>query len=50
MARNAGLKGVLVKTGYGMGEIEHVLPHSAVAPDRIASDLLEGVKWIVGSH
>jgi len=50
MARNAGLKGVLVRTGYGMGEIEHLLPRSAVTPDHVASDLLEGAKWIVGSH
>jgi len=49
MARNSGLKGVLVKTGYGMGENEHLLPHSAVAPDHVASDLLEGVRWILGS-
>ena len=49
MARNAGLRGVLVKTGYGMGEIEHLLPHRAVAPDHIAADLLEGVKWILES-
>jgi D-glycero-D-manno-heptose 1,7-bisphosphate phosphatase len=50
MARNAGLRGILVKTGYGMGEIEHLLPHSAVVPDHLAADLLEGVRWIVGSH
>jgi D-glycero-D-manno-heptose 1,7-bisphosphate phosphatase len=50
MARNAGLRGVLVKTGYGMGEIEHLLPQSAVVPDHLAADLLEGVRWIVGSH
>jgi len=49
MARNAGLRGVLVKTGYGMGEVEHLLPHSAVAPDHVATDLLEGVKWILES-
>lgn len=49
MARNAGLRGVLVKTGYGMGEIEHLLPQGAVAPDHIAADLLEGVKWILES-
>jgi D-glycero-D-manno-heptose 1,7-bisphosphate phosphatase len=49
MARNAGLRGILVETGYGMGEIQHLLPHSSVASEHIAADLLEGVKWILES-
>ena len=49
MARNAGLRGILVGTGYGMGEIQHLLPHTSVAPEHIAADLLEGVKWILES-
>ncbi len=49
MARKAGLRGLLVKTGYGIGEIEYLLPHRTVAPDHIAADLLEGVKWILGA-
>jgi D-glycero-D-manno-heptose 1,7-bisphosphate phosphatase len=48
-ARNSGLKGVLVETGYGRGEIEHLLPRSAIAPDHIAADLLEAVNWILRS-
>jgi D-glycero-D-manno-heptose 1,7-bisphosphate phosphatase len=49
MARNANLKCVLINTGYGRGEIEHLLPRSAVAPDLVAADLLEAVKWILES-
>jgi D-glycero-D-manno-heptose 1,7-bisphosphate phosphatase len=48
MARNAGLRGVLVKTGYGMGEMEYVFSRGMVEPDFVAADLLEGVKWILG--
>jgi len=50
MAHNAGLGGVLVKTGYGMGEMEYLLRQSRVAPDYVASDLLDGVKWILGGR
>jgi D-glycero-D-manno-heptose 1,7-bisphosphate phosphatase len=45
MAHNAGLKGILVKTGYGeqvlQGEYQH---HTK--PDYIAADLSEGINWI----
>jgi len=27
LARNADLKGILVKTGYGLGDLEYVFPH-----------------------
>jgi D-glycero-D-manno-heptose 1,7-bisphosphate phosphatase len=46
MARSAGIKGVLVKTGYGRGEVQHVLPHSGIQPDFIAEDILDAVIWI----
>lgn len=46
-ARRAGLKGVMVKTGYGLGEIEYVLPGIEEKPIRIAHDLLDAVQWII---
>ena len=47
MAQRAGLKGILVKTGYGLGDIEYVLPGSPFKPEHIAGDLLDAVRWII---
>ncbi len=47
MAQRAGLKSVLVKTGYGLGELEYVLPRKNTSPDVISEDLLEAVKVIL---
>ena len=49
LAHRAGLKGVLVKTGYGLGEIEYILRHKTTKPVHIAEDLLDAVRWIVRS-
>ena len=46
LARRAGIRGILVETGYGMGEIEHVLPLKAEKPAYIARNLLHAVRWI----
>lgn len=46
-ARGAGVKGILVKTGYGLGEIEYVLPRKSAEPIHIADDLRDAVQWIV---
>jgi D-glycero-D-manno-heptose 1,7-bisphosphate phosphatase len=46
-ARRAGVKGILVKTGYGLGEIKYLLPHSKAKPVYIAEDLLHAVQWII---
>jgi D-glycero-D-manno-heptose 1,7-bisphosphate phosphatase len=48
LAHRAGLTGVLVKTGYGLGEIEYTLPQKRAKPAHIAEDLLDGVRWILG--
>jgi D-glycero-D-manno-heptose 1,7-bisphosphate phosphatase len=48
MAQRFGLKGILVTTGYGRGEIDYVLPRSMVHPAHIAKDLLDAARWIVG--
>jgi D-glycero-D-manno-heptose 1,7-bisphosphate phosphatase len=47
MAHRAGVPGILVKTGYGLGEIEYTLPRKTVKPANIAEDLLGAVRWIL---
>jgi len=47
-AHGAGVRGVLVLTGYGRGEHEHLLPASTVQPDHVAEDVLEAVRWLLG--
>lgn len=49
-ARNAGVKGILVKTGYGKELLEDDGPDKATPenkPDFIASDILDAVRWIL---
>jgi D-glycero-D-manno-heptose 1,7-bisphosphate phosphatase len=49
-ARKAGVKGILVKTGYGRTLLQDDGPDKATPenkPDFIASDILEAVKWIL---
>ena len=47
LAKNAGIKGIMVKTGYGLGEIEYRLPKKNIKPDYIADDLFSAVTWIL---
>lgn len=47
LAHNAGMKGILVLTGYGRGEMEFVLPQKKIKPYFIAKDLLEATKFIL---
>ena len=46
-ANHCGLEGVLIKTGYGLGEVEYILPGRKIQPAYIADDLPEAVKWII---
>jgi D-glycero-D-manno-heptose 1,7-bisphosphate phosphatase len=46
-AANAGVKGVLVLTGYGRGEYEYLRESQPVQPVHVAGDLLEAVEWIL---
>jgi D-glycero-D-manno-heptose 1,7-bisphosphate phosphatase len=46
----AGVSGLLVLTGYGRGLVEHQRERIRVEPVRIAEDLLEAVRWIVGTR
>ncbi len=48
MAQRGGIKGILVKTGYGLGDMTHVLPRVSLKPAYIAENLLEAAQWIVG--
>ncbi len=50
LAIRMNLKGVLVKTGYGLGEMEYVIPDMPVKPDHVAEDLLDAVKWILNQE
>jgi len=47
LAHRSNLKGILVKTGYGLGEIDYVLPHMPLKPYHITEDLLDAVQWII---
>lgn len=47
LAQRCNIGGVLVKTGYGLGEVQHILPKKRRQPDHIAEDLLDAVRWIL---
>ncbi|MFH1481165.1 MAG: HAD family hydrolase [Pseudomonadota bacterium] len=47
LAHRCNLKGILVKTGYGLGDIEYILPMRKMKPKYIAEDLLDAVRWIM---
>ena len=46
LAHRSHLKGILVRTGYGLGEIDYVLPCTTFKPNHIAKNLLHAVRWI----
>lgn len=46
MAQRAGARGILVKTGYGIKELEKLKANSETVPDHIAEDLLNAVEWL----
>ena len=47
LARNAGVKSLLVLSGYGRGEWEHQRASWAEQPDLVAEDLVEAVALIL---
>ncbi|MFH1351800.1 MAG: HAD family hydrolase [Pseudomonadota bacterium] len=47
LAHRCNLKGIMVKTGYGLGDMQYILPQGNIKPSYIARDLLDAVKWIV---
>ncbi|HEY7648178.1 MAG TPA: HAD family hydrolase [Methylomirabilota bacterium] len=46
-ARRVGARGVLVLTGYGLGEWEYRRDQFPAEPDHVAGDLLDAVEWIL---
>lgn len=42
-----GARTILVLTGYGRGEAEHILPTAQTLPDHVAQDLAEAVSVII---
>lgn len=47
LAKNIGATGILVKTGYGRGELEYFSKGWTVDPDYVAEDLYDAVLWIL---
>lgn len=47
LAHNVGAKSVLVRTGYGAGELEWHAAKWRIVPDHVAETLAEASKWIV---
>lgn len=47
LARRAGAKGILVRTGYGAGEMEWHAASWQHTPDFVAEDLAVAVDWIL---
>jgi D-glycero-D-manno-heptose 1,7-bisphosphate phosphatase len=50
LAHNVGAKGILVLTGYGMGEYEYLSHAWPRPPDHVAENLLAAVNWILGKE
>lgn len=47
-AWNAGMKGVLVLSGYGKDELKKIeVQNPEGKPDHVASDLLKAVRWVI---
>ncbi len=46
-AKNAGIKGILVLTGYGKGEFKYVAPQKGIVPYFVAKDLKSAAEFII---
>lgn len=46
-AQNAGIKGILVLTGYGKGELKYVAPKKGITPYFVAKNLKEAAEFIL---
>jgi D-glycero-D-manno-heptose 1,7-bisphosphate phosphatase len=49
-ARNAGIPGILVLTGYGRGDLEYVIPGKKTKPLCVAEDLPRAVAWLLAQN
>jgi D-glycero-D-manno-heptose 1,7-bisphosphate phosphatase len=50
LAWNVGARAALVKTGYGLGEVEYEAPRWKRQPDLVAEHLLQAVERILGGE
>jgi len=48
LAHAVGAQGVLVLTGYGLGEYEHLRHTWPAPPDHVTENVLTAVRWILG--
>ena len=48
LAWSVGARGVLVKTGYGLGELVHLSPRWPRPPDLVAEHVLDAVEQVLG--
>ena len=46
-AHRSHLKSIVVKTGYGLGELEYVFPGKPLEPNQVAQGLFQAVQWIL---
>ncbi len=46
-AQNIGIKGILVLTGYGKGELKYVAPQKKIKPYFVANNLKEAAEFIL---
>ena len=46
-ARAAGIPGIFIKSGYGLGEFTYRREHWTIEPDQICEDLPEAVRWVL---
>ena len=49
-AANAGVQGILVLTGYGLGEYEHFHHSNPAKPVHVAQDLLEAAEFVINKE
>lgn len=47
MAHSLGARGVLVRTGYGLGEETHQRQRWTTTPEHVADDLAAAVRWVI---
>lgn len=47
LGKNVGAQSILVKTGYGAGEIAYRKKYWNARPDYIADDIADAARWIL---
>ena len=49
-ARNLNMRGILVRTGFGVSQLDTVKRWSDFQPSYIADDLLDAANWLLATH